>query len=184
MWPWGHVAVAYLLYTVFTHRQFDRPPRAWPLFALLVGSQAPDMVDKPLGWSLGVLPGGRTLSHSVLFLALLAAAGYALARHYDRLGVATAFLFGYTSHLVADVPPSVLAGDLSGTEYVLWPLTEPAEYESVGGILEGFLRYSMGSYEWLQLGLFALAVVVWYREGRPGLATARLTLRRYAPTGR
>ncbi|MFC6763678.1 metal-dependent hydrolase, partial [Natrinema soli] len=34
MWPWGHLAVAYLLYIVITHRRFGRPPRAVPAIAL------------------------------------------------------------------------------------------------------------------------------------------------------
>ena len=184
MWPWGHVAVAYLLYTVYTRRRYGRPPRALPLLALLIGSQLPDLIDKPLAWSLGVLPGGRTLGHSLLFASLLIPLVYALAIRFDRVEAATALVIGHLSHIVADLPPPVLTGDFSDTEFLLWPLTEPATYESVDGVTGGFLRYSMGPYEWFQLGLFAVALAVWYRDGLPGLASARVTLERYVPVGR
>ncbi|GAB3021785.1 metal-dependent hydrolase [Natronobiforma cellulositropha] len=184
MWPWGHLAVAYLLYTLYTRRRYGRPPEALALAALLLGSQVPDLIDKPLAWSLGVLPGGRTLGHSLLFAALLLPAVYALAIRLRRVDVATAFAIGHLSHLLADLPPGVLVGDFSDTEFLLWPLTQPETYESVDSVTGGFLGYSMGTYEWIQLGLFVVALAVWYRDGTPGLASARLTLERYTSLGR
>ena len=170
MWPWGHLGVAYLLYTAYTHRRFDRAPLALPALALAVGSQFPDLVDKPLAWTLGVLPGGRTLGHSLLFAAVLIPAVYALTLRFDRLEVATAFVIGHLSHLLADIPPSVLTGDLSGTEFLLWPRVDQPAEEPVGGILDAILTYyTMGAYEWFQLGIFVVGAVVWYRDGAPGL---------------
>lgn len=178
MWPWGHVAVAYLIYTAFARKQYDRLPRGLPVIALVVGSQFPDLIDKPLGWSLGVLPGGRTLGHSIFFAVLLILAVYLIALRYDRIESATAFALGHVSHLVADLPPSVLTGDFRGTTFLFWPVLEQPDYESVGGILEGFLRYSMGPYEWVQLGLFFIAVIVWYRDGKPGIEYVHLGIER------
>ncbi len=170
MWPWGHVAVAYLLYTASVSRRSDLSVAPLAVLALAVGSQAPDLVDKPFAWTFDVLPGGRTLAHSIFFAALVLATAYAVARRVDRVEPAAAFGFGYVSHLVADVPPSVLTGDLSGTEYFLWPLLEVPPEEPVAGILDAFLNYyAIGTYEWVQLGLFAVAAVVWYRDGTPGL---------------
>ncbi|MCU4741560.1 metal-dependent hydrolase [Natronoglomus mannanivorans] len=184
MWPWGHLAVAYLLYTLYTHRRYARPPRALPVIALAVGSQFPDLIDKPLGWSLGVLPGGRTLGHSVFFAMVLIPAVYVLALRFDRVELGTAFVLGHVSHLLADIPPSVATNGVSELTFLFWPVLEQPEYESVGGILDGFLRYSMGGYEWAQLGLFFLMIVVWYRDGMPGLTYVRLTIARYVPVGR
>lgn len=173
MWPWGHLAVAYLLYAWYARRRFDRPPLALPALALAVGSQFPDLVDKPLAWSVGVLPGGRTLGHSAFVAALTVPFAFALAARFDRRDVATAFLVGYASHLAADVPPSLVAGDLAGIGFLLWPLVDAPSTEPTGGIIETVLTsYSMGTYEWLQLGLFAVALAVWYRDGTPGLETA------------
>ncbi|WP_255170501.1 metal-dependent hydrolase [Natrononativus amylolyticus] len=173
MWPWGHLAVAYLLYTLYTHRRFGRPPLAIPAIALAVGSQFPDLVDKPLAWSLNVLPGGRTLGHSLFFAALLIPAAYAVAIRLERRDVATAFVIGHLSHLLADVPPAALRGELSGAGFLLWPLAGQPTDEPSGGIVETILTtYSMGPSEWVQLGLFVVAAVVWYCDGRPGLEAA------------
>lgn len=178
MWPWGHVAVAYLCYTAFTHRRAGRAPYALPTLALLVGSQFPDLLDKPLAWSAHVLPGGRTMAHSLLFAALVIPLAYAVAVRLDRVAVAIAFAVGHLAHLFADVPPAVLAGDFSGATYLFWPVVQPESYESIDGILAMFLSYSMGPYEVAQLGLFAVAAVVWYRDGAPGTDVARVALER------
>lgn len=179
MWPWGHLAVGYLLYTAYTHSRFDRPPLAAPALALAIGSQFPDLIDKPLAWTVGVLPGGRTLGHSLLFAAVLVPVVLVLADRLEAREIGVAFVVGHLSHLLADIPPSVLTGDLSGTGFLLWPLVPAREEESVGGILDAILHYyAMGPYELVQLGLFVLAAVVWYRDGAPGLEYARLVLDR------
>ena len=178
MWPWGHFAIASLLYSAFTRMNYRRLPGGLAVFALAVGSQFPDLIDKPLGWSLSVLPGGRTLAHSVFLAALLIPLVSVLAAEYDRRETASAFSLGYVVHLLTDIPPSVLAGDFEELTFLFWPVLEQPDYEEVGSILEGFLRYSMGGYEWAQLALLALAMVVWYRDGRPGIAYAQLQLER------
>lgn len=59
---------------------------------------------------------------------------------------------------------------------LFWPVLEPPAYHSPGSILDGFLRYSMGWYEGVQLGLVLVALVVWYRDGTPGLDAVRRRL--------
>ncbi|MEY7851525.1 metal-dependent hydrolase [Natrarchaeobius sp. A-rgal3] len=179
MWPWGHLAVAYLLYTAYTHYQYDRPPLALPAIALAIGSQLPDLIDKPLAWTFDVLPGGRTLGHSLLFAAVLIPAVYALAVRFDARDVGVAFVVGHLSHLLADVPPSVLTGDLAGTEFLLWPLVEQPPEEPVDGVLDAILNYyAMGPYELFQFGLFFVAAFVWYRDGAPGVGYVRALFER------
>lgn len=177
MWPWGHLAVAYLLYTLYTRGRYGRPPRSGPAIALAVGSQFPDLIDKPLAWWLGVLPGGRTLAHSLLFAAVLFPGVYALGIRLDRLEAATAFAIGHLSHLLADLPPLLLAGYLRGSEFLLWPLLAqptfapddtlfdaPAGLEAVSLTLADPAVYGR-----FQIALFVLAAVVWYVDGAPGL---------------
>ena len=53
MWPWGHLGVAYLLYSLYSRGRFRRPPRPEPTLAVVFGSQFADLVDKPLAWGLG-----------------------------------------------------------------------------------------------------------------------------------
>ncbi|ELY62802.1 metal-dependent hydrolase [Natrinema versiforme] len=179
MWPWGHLAVAYLLYTVYSHRHNGHSPQAVPVMALAIGSQFPDLIDKPFAWTFGVLPGGRTLTHSVFVAALLLPAVYSLTLRVNRPDIGTAFAIGHASHLLTDVPPSaILSGDFSATTFLFWPVLEPPAYEPVDGILAGFLRYSMGLYEWTQLGLVVVALIIWYRDNMPGLGYVRCELER------
>ncbi|ADB60172.1 membrane-bound metal-dependent hydrolase [Haloterrigena turkmenica DSM 5511] len=174
MWPWGHLAIAYLCYSIARYRLRDRPPRALPVIALAIGSQFPDLIDKPFAWSFEILPGGRTLTHSVFVAALLLPSVYLLARRFDRPDAGVAFVVGHVSHLLADIPPNaILTADASQLTFLVWPLLPPPPYEEVDGILAGFLRYSMGWYEWAQLGLALVALLVWYRDGRPGLGYVR-----------
>ncbi|WP_246998694.1 metal-dependent hydrolase [Halosolutus gelatinilyticus] len=179
MWPWGHLAVAYLCYAVWTHVRFDRPPRALPAIALAIGSQTPDLVDKPLAWTFGVLPGGRTLAHSLFVATLVVSASYAIGVRFDRREIAGAFGLGYYSHLLADLPPDVLTGDVSGAAYLLWPILEQPPEEPVSGLLDAiFNYYAMGPYQVFQLVLFAVAAAVWYVDGRPGVGYVRASIDR------
>ncbi|MFC6717158.1 metal-dependent hydrolase [Natrialbaceae archaeon GCM10025810] len=184
MWPWGHLAVAYLLYSVYAARRYDRAPRALPAIAVAIGSQFPDLIDKPLAWTFDVLPGGRTLSHSLLFAAALVLVVFVAVRRFDRVDptVAFAFVIGHVVHLLADIPPSTLRGDFTGTTYFFWPVVPYHPVDEPGGIIDAFLTYEMGTYEVAQLGLFAVAIAVWYRDGAPGLEYASRTLRRIRPS--
>ncbi|APW96408.1 metal-dependent hydrolase [Halobiforma lacisalsi AJ5] len=177
MWPWGHLAVAYLLYAGYARRRLDSPPLAVPALAVALGSQFPDLIDKPLAWSIGVLPGGRTLTHSLLVAAVLLPPVVRLAARLQRRGVGVAFAVGYLSHLAADVPPAVLTGEFAGARFLLWPLLEAPPEDPVGGLLDAVLHYyEMGIYETVQFVLLAAAIFVWYRDGTPGLEYPRRLL--------
>ena len=179
MWPWGHLAVAYLLYTVVARRRFGRPPRAWPAVALAVGSQFPDLIDKPLAWNFGVLPGGRTLMHTLFTAAILVPVVLVAADRLEAPAVGLGFVVGYCSHLLADIPPGVLSGEYVGAAYLLWPALEQPPESPVAGVLDAFINYyEMGAYEWFQFAIFALAVLVWYRDGMPGLGLVSSSLER------
>ena len=60
MWPWGHLALGYLLHSPLARARFGRPPTDRATLLLVIGTQLPDLVDKPLAWWLGVLPAGRS----------------------------------------------------------------------------------------------------------------------------
>ncbi|MDS0475706.1 metal-dependent hydrolase [Natrinema sp. 1APR25-10V2] len=178
MWPWGHLAVAYLVYTMYCHARDGRPPRGLPALALAFGSQLPDLIDKPLAWSLGVLPGGRTLAHSVVGAALVLSVVVVAVRRTGHRAVGPAVAIGYGVHLLTDLPPAVLTGDLREATFLAWPLLTPPDYETPASLAAGFLRYSMGTAEWIQLGLVAVALGIWLRDGHPGLGTVRRGLAR------
>lgn len=177
MWPWGHLGVAYLLISLCARGRTRRPPRPEPVLAAVLGSQFPDLVDKPLAWGLGVLPGGRTLAHSLLIAGAVIGVGYAVAFASHRVETATAFAIGYLSHLVTDLPPRVVLGYPFDSEFLLWPVLPhptfgyservfdpPAIVELVATpVVNPLARFLLNG------ALFALALGLWYVDGRPGL---------------
>lgn len=102
MWPWGHAAVGYLLYRVLGRTSGrtggDGPPSGPAVVALGVGTQFPDLVDKPLSWSFDLLPAGRTLAHSALIGAVFVAGLTVVATRYEgrpaRAGTTSATVSG------------------------------------------------------------------------------------------
>ena len=100
----------------------------------------------------------------------------------DRLesrAIGVSLLVGYCSHLLADIPPAVLSGEFAHAAYLLWPVLEQPPEDPVAGILDAILHYyALGPYEWVQFGLFAVAALVWYRDGMPGLGPVSASLER------
>ena len=173
MWPWGHLAVGYLLYSVGLRRS-GRRPQAPEVFLLALGTQLPDMVDKPLAWTVEVLVSGRSLGHSVLVAAAVLALLYVLLTPRVERSRVVALAVGYLSHPVADFPiEDVLAGDWSTAAFYVWPLREMPPDEPALSILGYLLSYDPGPADLVQFGLVAVAAWVWHRDGRPGVAAAR-----------
>ncbi len=139
MMPFGHAAVGYLLYVPYAvRRRVD--PHGGPLLALLFGTQFPDLVDKPLGWTFGVLPSGRSLAHSLLTVAVVLALVLYAARRRGRWHWGTAFGIGYLSHLAADSVLPALRGRPDRLTNLAWPLLPPPNY----GTEHGFGTYFTG----------------------------------------
>lgn len=167
MWPWGHVAVSYLLYSLGL-RERDRLPQSPEVFLLGFGALVPDIVDKPLAWSFGVLDSARSLGHSVLVAVLVLAVLYlVLAPRVGRSAV-TAFGVGYLSHPFADVPLEMFVGEFGATGYFLWPITAMPPAESGRTLIQYLMNYQPGPYDGVQLGLVFLAFALWSADGRPG----------------
>jgi len=84
---------------------------------LLVATQLPDVIDKPLAWTFAILPSGRMLAHSlvvslpILSVLVLLAARRGYGRH------AVVFSAGYLSHIAGDFYPIVRLG----TDYYFFP---------------------------------------------------------------
>jgi hypothetical protein len=182
MWPWEHLAFAYLLYSPLLRFAGYRPPQTDTALALLVASLLADLIDKPLAWVFGVLPAGRSLGHSVLFAVplVVVVAGVFWALH--RTAVGPAFGLGYLSHLAGDaIYPLLTEGDLE-VGFLLWPLI-PAESGSIDAVphlldLLGtyltFLATPRGAlYLLFDATLVTVAVVAWALDGAPGLDRLR-----------
>jgi hypothetical protein len=179
MWPWGHLAVGYLLYSLTVRLLQRRGPTAGAALAVALGTQVPDLVDKPLAWTLGVTPQGYTVAHSVFVAVPLAVAVVALADYRGRADIGIAYAVGHLSHLVGDVVFAIGLRQPYTLERVLWPLvdlpaTEPRA--TTGRILEyatDWVAYLLsnghGAFLAVYLGTLVGAVLLWLVDGAPGL---------------
>lgn len=117
MRPHEHLLFAALpigLYVLARHR---RLPTGYTIAAVLLGTQLPDLIDKPLAWSFGLLLSGRMFAHSlVVSLPVLAVGGMLAARrgHGRRAAV---FGIAYLSHIIGDFYPIIW----QGTDYYFFP---------------------------------------------------------------
>jgi len=121
MWPWGHAAFGYLLYSLAL-RASGRRVTGPEALVLAVATQLPDLVDKPLAWQFDVVSSGYAVGHSILVTVplVLTVVGVAARRGRVRLGLA--FAVGQLSHLAGDVLVAVALSRPYTFERVLWPL--------------------------------------------------------------
>lgn len=180
MWPWGHVAVAYVCYSA-GRRVLRRPPPAdLPVAVLALGALTPDLIDKPLSWGLELFPTGYALGHSVFVALPVGVALLLVGRRRDRGELAAAFVLGYWSHLLGDVGSGVLYGGGLSFSTVLWPVVRREPYgESLGlfGRTWHYFREFVGGLAatdrpaTLLLAAaapLALALALWLLDGAPG----------------
>ncbi|MFC7019227.1 MULTISPECIES: metal-dependent hydrolase [Haloarcula] len=125
MYPHEHFLLAVVPVAMFSFLFLRKLPSGKTTLILLIASQFPDLIDKPLAFSLQVLPSGRMLAHSVVVSVPLLLALIILATRYGRTRDALVFVFGYMSHLVGDFYRVFTLG----TEYhfypnIFWPLLE------------------------------------------------------------
>ena len=122
MWPWEHAVLGYLVYAVLSIAYRRRPLSTREAVVLVLGTQIPDLIDKPLAWSFSVLPNGRALGHSLLLWIVVAVLVVYVADRLDRLEYAPAFLVGYLLHILSDALLEVLAGEIAMVTFLLWPI--------------------------------------------------------------
>jgi hypothetical protein len=169
MWPWGHAAAGYLLYSLWTNVGRERAPGALATVVLAVGTQFPDLVDKPLAWTLAVLPNGRSLGHSAITATVLTVGVWLALRERGHERLAGAFAVGYWTHLLTDGLQPLLALDLYYLTYLGYPLYPPIDYGTDHSFVGMFLGMEFTPFLALEFVLVALAFAAWWRDGRPGL---------------
>jgi len=168
MWPWGHLAVGYLAWSLWCRGVYRRPPLSSEAFVVVVGSQFPDLVDKTLAWSFSVLSFGRSLAHSTFTFVFVSAAAIWLARRYDRPTLGVAFAVAYASHLLSDALQPILRGNFHRLGYLLWPIT-PAPRGEGDSILMALQSVSFGDFAGYHGLAILLYLVVWILDGLPGV---------------
>lgn len=169
MLPWGHAALGYLLYRVLRRLgDPDRPPTDAEALALAVGTQFPDLIDKPGAWTLAVVPSGRSVGHAIPVLVPILALLWIVASP-DRRALVAAFVVGVGSHLLGDSWELLLAGKLGDLTFLLWPFF-PVAPEHGRSFIEFFLSLTLTPTVAAGLVVTAVALGVWYRDGYPGPA--------------
>jgi hypothetical protein len=192
MWPWEHVAFAYLLYSPALHVARGRSPGDVAAVALGLGALVPDLVDKPLAWAFGVFQTGYGAAHSVLVVVPLLFVLVAAARRYDRAGPAVAYAAGHLSHLAGDLVYPFVAGAGVPVERLLWPVsTFPEAGPSPGFVtlVTHYLREYAARVLALDVGplllfeatLLGAVLVLWLFDGAPGTRALRRRLARRDP---
>jgi len=178
MWPWEHVAVGYLAWSLFVHVRGGRPPTGVEAVVVAVASVLPDLVDKPLGWEFGVFSSGYGAAHSVFFAVPVAIGAMRLLDAYGKRGMGAAFAVGYLSHLPGDLFVGFVYQGRLPVERVLWPIrTVESSYPGgFSGTLREYLRAYVGELLGGDPGIAAVAgtgalavfVAVWLYDGAPG----------------
>jgi membrane-bound metal-dependent hydrolase YbcI (DUF457 family) len=172
MFPWGHAALAYLLYTVFLQTKYNSVPRGGLPLIVVVASLVPDLIDKPLAWTFGVLPGGRTLFHSLVVLIPLCVGLYWIAHRYRNPSAGAAAVIGLLSHPLGDMVQSSFTSPYFETPtYLLWPLVPVTESSNAGFHI--LWEFHPGPFFYVELLLTGLAIALWMYHGRPGLGVLR-----------
>jgi hypothetical protein len=183
VFPWGHIAVGYLCYSLLSHLR-GRTPTGVSTVALVVGTQFPDLVDKPLSWSLDLLPAG-VFAHTVFVAVPVAVLVLVAARRFGRTELGVAFAVGYLSHLPTDVLPSVVFSDDPSYWFLFWPvLARPAETDvsnpvvgpgAGAGLVENatyyfhdYLTEIVSLQGIVYLVVFAGIFALWLSDGHPG----------------
>jgi hypothetical protein len=136
--PLGHAALAYVCYAIVAAVTDRRFPATDALVPLMVASQLPDLIDKPLAF-VGVLRSGRSLAHSLLAFVVVAVAVALLCRELARAvesdrarrlldATPVAVAVGYAAHLVGDAYRPLLAGNYAEAGFLLYPFVPPLSY--------------------------------------------------------
>ncbi|MFC7135299.1 MULTISPECIES: metal-dependent hydrolase [Salinibaculum] len=167
MWPWGHLAFGYLCYFVYSRSREDARMTRASIATLILGTQLPDLVDKPLAWTVQLLPNGRSLAHSVFVTALVIVGVTVLARRYRVPDLGPAFGIGYGTHLVGDALYPLIQGDFEALGFLLWPVVPPLEYSTPQSFGAHLARLDLSTTVWFELGLFVTASLIAWRFLRP-----------------
>jgi len=173
MWPWGHLAAGYLLYSAGTRLSTRDSPADVSTLVALFGTQLPDLVDKPLAWSLSVLPTGRSLAHSLVVATPVLAIGWFLTARRDARPLVAALGVGWVSHSFTDALYPLLGLHFDEVTFLAWPLLPLPTYEVDQSFAAHFALVSPSPTFLFELLLVVLASVAWYADGHPGLATVR-----------
>jgi len=173
MWPWEHLALGYLAVSLIW-RLGGRRVNDTVAVSVALGTQFPDLVDKPLAWYLGILPAARSLTHTALVAGPLSVMVFAIATYYGRSEWGLAFAVGYLSHLFGDALPKLIHGNYEGLTFLLWPVLPLPEYGGLGSVVVNLQELLTSPTAYLLAGTYRAPIIVtvivlWADDGFPGV---------------
>ena len=169
MLPWGHAALGYLVYSVYVRWRHGRPPIGLTVVALGIGTQFPDLIDKPLTWTVPLLPYGRSLAHSLVAFGILCTVLRVWFRYPDQRALTEAFTLGYATHVVGDGVAPALAGDYTALGYLFWPVTAVPASPGAESFIAFFVTLTVTPIHLFGIVLTVVAIALWIVDGLPGV---------------
>lgn len=159
MRPLEHFIVAALPVTAGVLLITRQRPSSTIIGATFVGSQFPDLIDKPLAFYTGLIPTGRVFMHSlpiaIPFLCVVGAYGW----QTNHRAPALAFVFAHLSHIIADTYQTVLNTPLTPSPDLFWPLTAPVVRPEIPHWAG---PNSLNMYLWTVFSIAVLSYVLWW----------------------
>lgn len=180
MYPWEHLLVGYLSFSIYAHLRYREPPSGGEAVGAAIGSQLPDVIDKPLAWTFSVVETGYSIGHSIFVAPGIVLASIGLARRLDRPRVGIAIVIAYLSHLTTDIVYPVVYGRSIEPRVVLWPVASPPPSGETAGLLERSVHYVLRIERELLAGdatvfvavqviLGCSVLLLWFSDGCPGM---------------
>lgn len=161
--PPGHFLVAAVPAITYLIWQDRRLPGVPALFVIGVGSQFPDLIDKPLAHLFFILPNGRVGAHSLPIAIPIGGLALVVAWKLNRTRAGGLFVFAYGTHLIADYYKVLLSPNPRLPTGLLWPLIAAShsrlEPQWAGPNSINVILWSLFSAIVLVLGLVRLLTV-------------------------
>ncbi|MFC6721136.1 metal-dependent hydrolase [Halovenus amylolytica] len=129
----NHVFVALVPVVCYSLIRYHRLTSGSVLLVALFASLFPDLVDKPLAWTFGIIPSGRMLAHSLVIASVIILCILLVAYRKQRLPHGVVFAWAYLSHIAGDFYPVFT----QGTDYyyypnMFWPIMGPSPARNPG----------------------------------------------------
>jgi hypothetical protein len=113
----NHIFVALVPVVCYSLVRYHRLTSGSVLLVGLFASLFPDLVDKPLAWTFGVIPSGRMVAHSLVIASVVILCVLFVASRKRRLSHGLVFAWGYLSHIAGDFYPVLF----EGSSYYFYP---------------------------------------------------------------
>lgn len=189
MYPWEHLVLGYVLFSLYTHVRFRESPTGVESVGVLIGSQLPDLIDKPLAWTFGLVETGYAIGHSILFAPGFCGLAIAISVRVGRLRTGIAFVIAFLSHLASDIVYPIAWGRPADPRVVLWPIAHAPGSARDGGFIERTVFYvqrfvvematgELTPFVRFQLVLVGAATLLWIFDGAPVASDMYRCLRR------